>query len=173
MSLLTQWQEKQLKIRNAKVLSDLILQGGPFYENQNQWKCYYFNFTYSGSPPLSAISGKTPTKTMLLADTNKSQYWAWGDNYVGLRQCYVYAKNAFTLSTQFWTDDAGRICLNGNSVATSVSCNTTNCTLNFIKGWNLVQILFQEGSGGDGGYLSANLSTNSNIEIMYANKINE
>jgi hypothetical protein len=160
-------------IQSAYTISQQILAGDPPFEGKNQWWCKYYNFTSSSAPTLSQISGKTPTKTKYVADTTKSQDWGWGNSYVGYMQCWVKAKAAFNLSTSFWTDDHGRIYLNGTSKATSTSCQSKAVTLNFQKGWNKVIIMWQEGSGGDGGYLQANLSANSNIEAMYGKRRDE
>lgn len=173
MALTDNFNTIKTNIQNAYNVTEMILNGEPPFTGKNQWWCKYYNFTSSSAPTLSQISGKTPTKTRYWDDTNKSQDWAWGNSYVGYMQCWVKAKAAFNLSTSFWTDDAGRIYLNGVSVATSTSCQSKSITLNFVKGWNKVIIMFQEGSGGDAGYLQANLSTNANIELMYGRRLDE
>lgn len=172
MSLTTEFMKVTNNISLAYSYIERILKGLPLMQNQNYWRCKYYNTTTSSAPTLSTISGLTPTKTMLKADMNSYSSWAWGDNYVGYMQCWVKCNKAYTLSTQFYTDDEGRIYLNGVSKATSSSCTNTSVSLNFIKGWNKVIIMFREGTGGDGGALLTKLSTQSFVDEMWAEKIN-
>lgn len=173
MSLLTQFQSKQNKISIANVWCDFILNHKIAMENQNCWQCRYYNITSSSAPTLSTIAGLTPTKTMIKADFNSYTNWGWGDSYVGYMQCYVKCSRDYSLSTTFYTDDAGRIYCNNVSLATSASCRNTSVTIPFKEGWNKVIIMFQEGSGEDGAALLTKLSTQSFVECMYANKVND
>lgn len=160
-------------INKAESLSEKIINyDGVKYENKNQWRCKYYNISMSSAPTLATISDKTPTKTQLRSDTEKSQNWAWGDYYVGSRECWVYCTEDHNLSTYFWTDDEGRMYLNDTtSFGPSTSCRNYNVTIPFKKGWNHIQILFREGDGGDGGFLGTNLSQQSFIDEMYADRI--
>lgn len=173
MSLLTNFQTKQKLISTAATWSEFILNHEQAMENQNCWQCRYYNITSSSAPTLSTISGLTPTKTMIKADFNSYSDWSWGNNYVGYMQCYVKCNKDYTLSTTFYTDDGGRVYLNGASRATSSSCQNTSVSLPFKEGWNKVIIMFQEGSGADGAALLTKLSTQSFVDVMYANKYND
>lgn len=110
---------------------------------------------------------------MIKADFNSYSNWGWGDNYIGYMQCYVKCNKDYTLSTTFYTDDAGSVYCNNVSLATSASCKNTSVSIPFKKGWNKVIIIFQEGTGEDGAALLTKLSTQSFVDSMYANKVGD
>lgn len=169
MSLLSNWENKKSKIQTAKEWSDMIINHQIGYDNKNCWQCRDYKKSLSTAPTLEDIDGMTPLKTMIKADMNNYTSWGWDDSYIGYMQCYVHCTSNQSLSCQFYTDDAGRLYLNDVSRATSESCKWTDVVLNFKKGWNKIQILFQEGSGGDGAALNTKLSTQTFIDAMYAN----
>ena len=174
MSLLTDFNAKQVKIQTAKEWTDLILNHTVAYENINSWQCRYYNKTKTYAPILSDVDNLIPTKTAIRADTDTATNWNWGNNYIGYMQCYVKCNKDYTLSCQFATDDLGRIYINHVSKAITTSAGTmTDCSLNFKKGWNLVQIMFQEGTGADYGVLNTKLSTQTFVDAMYANIRND
>lgn len=170
MSLSSEFEKVMSKINIATDWCNKILNHEIAMENQNCWQCRYYNKSMSGTPTINNISGLTPTKTMIKPDFNSYSNWNWGDNYIGYMQCYVLCNKDYNLSTSFKTDDEGRLYCNGTSIATCASTKTANVTIPFKKGWNKVIIMFREGSGEDGAALLTKLSTQSFVDLMYANK---
>lgn len=171
MSLTSEFEITKTKLQQVEDITQAILDGNVPFKNQNQWHICYYNKRMSTAPNLSDIKGLTPTKEMYKSLTQRDTNWAWGDYYVGYLECWVYCKSSYKLKTQFWTDDYGRFCLNGISIATSGSCVATDVTIPFKKGLNHIEILFQEGSGGDGGHLKNNLYDQSFVKWVYAQKL--
>ena len=183
MSLLSQWQTDEDLIYQAFQKSFLQPSGdsggstdNPDYletlmMNKNQWRCIRYNSTAGGSstytPSYSNVRAVMSSGVQYRSH-DTSQNWGWADHYFCIRECYVYCTQAYTLSTTFWTDDCGRIYLNGSSRATSGSCASTNVTLPFVIGLNHVELMFHEWEGGDAGYLNTNLASQSWVKWMYA-----
>lgn len=170
MSLLSQWTEDKNNINTALDKSELNVSSSDLeskFMNKNQWRCLKYNLSYSSTPSYSTIQNYAAS-AVHYRNHDTSQNWNWGDSYIGVRECYVYCNKDYTLNTSFFTDDAGRIYLNGSSITTSTSCQTKSVSLPFKKGLNHVEIMFQEGSGGDAAYLNTNLATQSWVDWMYA-----
>lgn len=186
MSLLSQWNTIKNNIQDAYFKSDNI-QGGEdipdtdenvntesetylrsLFQNQNKWRCTKRTWAGSRVSPSYTQVGNYLASGAQYRSQDTSQDWGWGDNYIGVRECYVYCSQDYTLSTTFWSDDEGRICLNGSSIATSASCANTTVSLPFKKGLNHVEMFFSEQSGGDGCYITTNLFTQSWVKWGYA-----
>lgn len=179
MSLLSQWLEDRTNFNNALDRSSSVHGGSDsessseetylrtLFQNQNQWKCTKYARTHENSPSRSDMTNYFAT-ALHYRNHDTSQDWGWGDYYIGVRECYVYCSEAYTLSTTLWTDDAGTIFLNGSQIATSASCTNKTVSLPFKKGLNHVEITFNEGRGGDGGYITTNLFTQSWVKWGYA-----
>lgn len=183
MSLLSQWQTDEDLIYQAFQKS-LLQPGGSgggseddpdyletLFMNKNQWRClrYTYNTNVSSSTPsYSGIRTLLSNGIQYRGNDSTTTNWNWADHYYGIRECYVYCTQAYTLSTSFWTDDPGRIYLNGSSRATCGSCVTTSVSLPFKKGLNHVEILFYEWEGGDGGNLATSLYSQSWVKWQYA-----
>lgn len=180
MSLLTKWSEVRdgmleltNKIDSVKGSNFEQNMSSPeyvraLYDKPNQWRCLKYNTRNGTNTPSLDNLITYGCAGVQYRSHDTSANWNWGDSYIGVRECYVYAKRDYDLSTSYFTDDAGRIYLNGSSIATNSSCETKSVTLKFKKGLNHVQILFNEGSGGDAGYLNTNLATQSWVEWMCA-----
>lgn len=136
---------------------------------KSQWKCNRLTSNGSGSTsPSSTHLQNYITTAVQYRNQDTSQNWGWADNYTGTRECWIYMTNSYTLSTSFWTDDAGVLFLNGSQIATSTSCTSKSVTLNLKQGLNHILIAFSEGSGGDAGYLATNPFTLSYCKWGYA-----
>lgn len=173
MSLLTTFNEKKSKLQDAGFWAECILEHKDPYVNKGYWQCRRYSTTKSTAPLLSDIQGLTPAATMLKADMNTYTDWAWANSYIGYMQCYVKCSQDYNLSCQFYTDDEGRFYCNGIDLGTSKSCAWTSVTVPLKKGWNKLQILYREGSGGDGAAINTKLQSLSYVEAMYANLYND
>lgn len=113
-------------------------------------------------------SGLSISATKLLADTGmiSSGSLFSADNYTAHVYSYFLFSTDTTISTTIKTDDAGTTYLNGTQVVTHASCAVTNITLNFKAGWNLVEVIFHEGSGDDYFYFGTKISQNANCTRM-------
>lgn len=179
MSLLSQWLEDKTNFNNALDRSGSVHGGSDsessgeetylrtLFQNPNQWKCTKYSRRHGNSPSRSDMTNYFAT-ALQYRNHDTSQNWNWGDYYIGVRECYVYCSQAYTLSTTLFTDDAGTIFLNGSQIATSASCTNKTVSLPFKKGLNHVEITFNEGDGGDGGYITTNLFTQSWVKWGYA-----
>ena len=177
MSLLSQWQSDALLLEQALTASDISTifvdneadRLEKLFMNKNQWRCLRYDTGTSGYTPYQSSFAQYPhPQAIQYRSHDTSQNWAWGDRYLGVRECYVYCTSANTLSTTFWTDDAGNLYLNGSSRATSESCKSKSVTLPFKQGLNHVEIFFCEGGGGDAGFLNTDLASLSYVKWMYA-----
>lgn len=188
MSLLSQWNVEADLIEQAYLKSNIQPSGSSsggssggsstetdpdvletLFQNKNQWRCLKYNYSNRGiTPSYSYLTTVTESDGVQYRSHDTSDNWAWGDHYLGVRECYVYCTQNYTLSTSFFTDDDGRIYLNGSSITTSTSCQTKSVSLPFKKGLNHVEILFYEWEGGDAGYLNTNLASQSWVKWMYA-----
>ena len=179
MSLLSQWTEDRNNM-NTAITKSTDIHGSEstvdtsdeahlktLFQNPNQWKCTKYPRPHGNSPSRSDMTNYF-ANGLQYRNHDTSQNWNWADNYIGVRECYVYCSQNYTLSTTLFTDDAGTIFLNGSQIATSASCTNKTVSLPFKKGLNHVEITFNEGSGGDCGYITTNLFTQSWVKWGYA-----
>lgn len=82
--------------------------------------------------------------------------------------CYTYCSFSAdtTVSTTFISDDDGALYLNGELVLLSTSCTSNAVTLNFKKGWNILEVVYHEVGGGDGFQFGTTISSNANCIRM-------
>lgn len=175
MSLLSQWLEDKANMNIAIEKSeDIHGSSGSSealeskFKEKNKWRCLKYSVNDSGNTPDINKVKNYPVAAVQYRAHDTSTDWGWGDKYIGVRECYVYCNKAYTLSATAWTDDAGRVYLNGSSIATTVSCQAKTVSLSFKQGLNHLEIMFSEGTGGDGAYLGTNLATQSFVDWMYA-----
>ncbi|MFE4029138.1 hypothetical protein ACFX4N_23575 [Priestia sp. YIM B13551] len=129
---------------------------------ENKWLFKRYNITTSNgtSPTYDTIRNLTPYDRYLISDAS-TLVSGLGDNYVGHLKTAVYVSSAKNITFNFYHDDGARIYVNGISVY-SGSNYTQNvlATLSLKAGWNTVEYLWAEQSGGDGIYsISAPLNT--------------
>lgn len=185
MSLLSEWTtdktnmntvySKSNDIHGGEDSDESSLSDADYWESlmdkdhKNQWKCMMFDWTGSKSSPYYSHITQRPCKAIhYRSATDQSQNWGWGDNYIGVRECWLYVVGNNGYGSTLWTDDEGCLYVNGSRVATSGSCVNTNVSFQLKPGINYIQIMFSEQSGGDAGYITANFTSNSNILWMYA-----
>lgn len=117
-------------------------------------------------------SGLSASNSYLVADSALT-YSNLGknptDNYTGYGYTYANFSTATALSTTFNSDDAATVYLNGTQICQNTAHKTgTAITFNFVKGWNLIEVVWHEGTGGDGYSFGITISTNSNCIQMDA-----
>lgn len=138
----------------------------------NKWiaQAYYTGENKAATPPkLEDIAGKTPTRTVELKD---AQFNLSGngsvfnmDNYTGIRTTYVYLEADYNLTTGIQHDDAGSLYVNGALVASGPlqTASWKSVTLPLKRGWNRIDGLWNEGTGGDFFKFQAPLENDAHI----------
>ena len=92
-----------------------------------------------------------------------------GDSYIGRLTTKVYNSVGKTISFTATHDDGGAIYVNGNLVY-NVNAFTGNASISFNieAGWSTIEMVWQEGSGGDGWFNISNPISNQ-VEMMMLN----
>lgn len=138
----------------------------------NKWiaQAYYTGENKAATPPkLEDIAGKTPTRTLELKD---AQFNLSGNGsvfnmnyYTGIRTTYVYLDADYNLTTGIQHDDAGSLYVNGALVASGpiVITSWKSVTLPLKRGWNRIDGLWNEGTGGDFFKFQAPLENDAHI----------
>lgn len=157
-------------ISSAKTTSDLLAQG------LNKWMITAYDITGAGYvnttiPTFNMLANKNVKFIKEILDSATSSAMNLGDNYIGHAKTNVYLDSDYALTTSLTTDDAGAIYLNGILVTTTVSCTAKSITLNFKAGWNTIEVLYLEVSGGDGFVFSPKFSATSQIKRINAYEI--
>lgn len=149
----------------SKAEGDKITQG------LNKWILEVYQLTSSSMPnprvaDIENIRGKVPTKIIEVADSSMSATLNAGDYYIGHAFTYLYFDAAYTWSGTIKTNDEGVVYLNGVKKVSTVTSVATNITLPFQAGWNVLEVVYNEGTSNDGWLFSSKLSTLSQCKIM-------
>ena len=153
------------KAYTSKTEGDKITQG------LNKWILEVYQLTSSSMPnprvaDIVNIRGKVPTKIIEVADTAMSASLNTGDYYIGHAFTYLYFDAAYTWSGTIKTDDEGVVYLNGVKKVSTATGTATNISLPFQAGWNVLEVVYNEGTSNDGWLFSSKLSTLSQCKIM-------
>ncbi|WP_044296213.1 tail fiber domain-containing protein [Robinsoniella peoriensis] len=153
------------KAYTSKAEGDKITQG------LNKWILEVYQLTSSSMPnprvaDIENIRGKVPTKIIEVADTAMSASLNTGDYYIGHAFTYLYFDAAYTWSGTIKTDDEGVVYLNGVKKVSTTTSVATNISLPFQAGWNVLEVVYNEGTSNDGWLFSSKLSTLSQCKIM-------
>jgi hypothetical protein len=144
----------------------------------NKWilsKYVDSSLPYGADVSLEDLSKLTPVS--IIEDTdpgtstfNQMQGFSFNtDNYVGKATTYIYFSADTDISHNLYSDDAGRVYINGSLIGKLESCVITPFTLPFKKGWNRVDLIWSERSGVDVfSLLGLILSTYANVIKMTA-----
>lgn len=157
-------------ITSAKTTSDLLAQG------LNKWMITAYDITGAGYvnttiPTFNMLANRNIKFIKEILDSATSSAMNLGDNYIGHAKTNVYLDSDYSLTISLTTDDAGAIYLNGVLVTSTVSCTAKSITLNLKAGWNTVEVLYLEISGGDGFVFSPKFSATTQIKRINAYEI--
>lgn len=111
----------------------------------------------------------TPSQSMLINDTDFGKSWAYGDNYIGYALTFVKFSAAKSVAITFKHDDGAHLYLNGKLIGGDDTCNTgsgESLTLSFIQGWNCLEVVLNEKSGGEYIGLGTTISAISECQLM-------
>lgn len=140
-------------------------------DTKGKWYCKQYN---ACGYTLSSIDEKTPVVEYTWLDTklNTSDMHsgitgALADNYTLYAYTYVYLDTEKTVSTTFSSDDQATLYLNGKQILqNTVYAMNVAVQIPFTKGWNFIEVVLQESTGGDGFNFGITLSNQSYISDL-------
>lgn len=146
-------------------------------EGLNKWRYEIypkslFASEYQGKSTMDVFAKNTnltPSQSVLINDTDFGKSWAYGDNYIGYALTFVKFSAAKSVAITFKHDDGAHLYLNGKLIGGDDTCNTSSgesLTLSFIQGWNCLEVVLNEKSGGEYIGLGTTLSAISECQLM-------
>lgn len=146
-------------------------------EGLNKWRYEIypkslFTSEYQGKSTMDVFAKNTnltPSQSVLINDTDFGKNWAYGDNYIGYALTFVKFSAAKSVAITFKHDDGAHLYLNGKLIGGDDTCNTgsgESLTLSFIQGWNCLEVVLNEKSGGEYIGLGTTISVISECQLM-------
>jgi hypothetical protein len=146
-------------------------------EGLNKWRYEIypkslFASEYQGKSTMDVFAKNTnltPSQSVLINDTDFGKRWAYGDNYIGYALTFVKFSTAKSVAITFKHDDGAHLYLNGKLIGGDDTCNTgsgESLTLSFIQGWNCLEVVLNEKSGGEYIGLGTTISAISECQLM-------
>lgn len=146
-------------------------------EGLNKWRYEIypkslFTSEYQGKSTMDVFAKNTnltPSQSVLINDTDFGKSWAYGDNYIGYALTFVKFSAAKSVAITFKHDDGAHLYLNGKLIGGDDTCNTSSgesLTLSFIQGWNCLEVVLNEKSGGEYIGLGTTISAISECQLM-------
>lgn len=131
-----------------------------------------FASEYQGKSTMDVFAKNTnltPSQSVLINDTDFGKSFAYGDNYIGYALTFVKFSAAKSVAITFKHDDGAHLYLNGKLIGGDDTCNTgsgESLTLSFIQGWNCLEVVLNEKSGGEYIGLGTTISALSECQLM-------
>lgn len=145
-------------------------------EGLNKWRYEIypkslFASEYQGKSTMDVFvknTNLTPSQSVLINDTDLSIAWNYDNNYIGYALTFVKFSAAKSVAITFAHDDGAHIYLNGKLIGGSDAYNQTgeSLTLGFIKGWNCIEVVVNEGASTEGFKLGTTISAISECQLM-------
>ena len=145
-------------------------------EGLNKWRYEIypkslFASEYQGKSTMDVFAKNTnltPSQSVLINDTDFGKSWAYGDNYIGYALTFVKFSAAKSIAITFKHDDGAHLYLNGKLIGGSDVYNNKgeSLTLGFVKGWNCIEVVLNEKSGGEYIGLGTTISAISECQLM-------
>lgn len=146
-------------------------------EGLNKWRYEIypkslFASEYQGKSTMDVFAKNTnltPSQSVLINDTDFGKSWAYGDNYIGYALTFVKFSAAKSIAITFKHDDGAHLYLNGKLIGGDDTYNTgsgESLTLSFIQGWNCLEVVLNEKSGGEYIGLGTTISAISECQLM-------
>ena len=146
-------------------------------EGLNKWRYEIypkslFASEYQGKSTMDVFAKNTnltPSQSVLINDTDFGKSFAYGDNYIGYALTFVKFSAAKSVAITFKHDDGAHLYLNGKLIGGDDTCNTSSgesLTLSFIQGWNCLEVVLNEKSGGEYIGLGTTISAISECQLM-------
>lgn len=145
-------------------------------EGLNKWRYEIypkslFASEYQGKSTMDVFAKNTnltPSQSMLINDTDLSIAWNYDNNYIGYALTFAKFSTAKSVAITFAHDDGAHIYLNGKLIGGSDAYSKTgeSLTLGFVKGWNCIEVVVNEGASTEGFKLGTTLSAISECQLM-------
>lgn len=145
-------------------------------EGLNKWRYEIypkslFASEYQGKSTMDVFAKNTnltPSQSVLINDTDLSIAWNYDNNYIGYALTFVKFSAAKSVAITFAHDDGAHIYLNGKLIGGNDGYNNKgeSLTLGFVKGWNCIEVVVNEGASTEGFKLGTTLSAISECQLM-------
>lgn len=145
-------------------------------EGLNKWRYEIypkslFASEYQGKSTMDVFAKNTnltPSQSVLINDTDLSIAWNYDNNYIGYALTFTKFSAAKSVAITFAHDDGAHIYLNGKLIGGSDAYSQTgeSLTLGFVKGWNCIEIVVNEGASIEGFKLGTTISAISECQLM-------
>lgn len=145
-------------------------------EGLNKWRYEIypkslFNSTDQGKSTIDIFAKNTnltPSQSVLINDTDLSIAWNYDNNYIGYALTFAKFSAAKSVAITFAHDDGAHIYLNGKLIGGSDAYSQTgeSSTLDFVKGWNCIEVVVNEGASTEGFKLGTTLSALPECQLM-------
>ena len=124
----------------------------------------YQHWYDSDLPQLEAIENLPIRESRTFLDSSTSLSMNIGDMYTACATTYVYSETRKNVTMVFSSDNGGILYVNGTNVGSYVYYDSSTqaqrvpieCPVTIRKGWNKVQVLYSEETGGDGWLVTIN-----------------
>lgn len=145
-------------------------------EGLNKWRYEIypkslFASEYQGKSTMDVFAKNTnltPSQSVLINDTDLSIVWNYAENYIGYALTFTKFSAAKSVAITFAHDDGAHIYLNGKLIGGSDAYSQTgeSLTLGFVKGWNCIEVVVNEGASTEGFKLGTTISALSECQLM-------
>lgn len=145
-------------------------------EGLNKWRYEIypkslFASEYQGKSTMDVFAKNTnltPSQSVLINDTDLSIAWNYAENYIGYALTFAKFSAAKSVAIIFAHDDGAHIYLNGKLIGGSDVYSQTgeSLTLGFVKGWNCIEVVVNEGASTEGFKLGTTISAISECQLM-------
>ena len=145
-------------------------------EGLNKWRYEIypkslFASEYQGKSTMDVFAKNTnltPSQSVLINDTDLSIAWNYAENYIGYALTFAKFSAAKSVAITFAHDDGAHIYLNGKLIGGSDAYSQTgeSLTLDFVKGWNCIEVVVNEGASTEGFKLGTTLSALPECQLM-------
>lgn len=145
-------------------------------EGLNKWRYEIypkslFASEYQGKSTMDVFAKNTnltPSQSVLINDTDLSIQWNYAENYIGYALTFAKFSAAKSVAITFAHDDGAHIYLNGKLIGGNDVYNNKgeSLTLGFVKGWNCIEVVVNEGGSTEGFTLGTTISALSECQLM-------
>lgn len=164
----------EIKITKAETVGEIPFYLGTVDETtRNKWLCQaYPDFKAIGQQPtLDWIEGLEIIREKKVADENTNLKMGMGDRTTTLNTTYVNFSEDNDYVTTVRIDDVGLIIVNDVNIITTSAHNIIyDVTFPFKKGWNKIEILVKNATGGDGFLIEPRIGLNEYLLEMTFDK---
>lgn len=145
-------------------------------EGLNKWRYEIypkslFASEYQGKSTMDVFAKNTnltPSQSVLINDTDLSIAWNYAENYIGYALTFAKFSAAKSVAITFAHNDGAHIYLNGKLIGGNDVYNNKgeSLTLGFVKGWNCIEVVVNEGANTEGFKLGTTISALSECQLM-------